>query len=108
MPYLFADARRTGRSKPTAEDPLTETQAYKAYLVAIATVPALGMVLSFEQVQLFYAVCGAMFVPLLAVVLLYLNSRAGLVGSFRTRPLGLVALVITLGFFAWFGLAKYI
>ncbi len=103
VPYLFADTLRLLRRTPTVSRPLTQTRSYKAYLVAIATVPMLGMAFSFEQVQLLYTVCGAMFVPMLAAALLYLNNQRSHMGNRRTSWLGNAALIGTLAFFAWVG-----
>ncbi len=103
VPYLFADTLGLLRRAPRTSRPLTQTRSYKAYLVAIATLPMLGMAFSFEQVQLLYTVCGAMFVPMLAAALLYLNSRRSHMGTNRTGWLGTVAILCTLAFFAWVG-----
>ncbi len=111
VPYLFSDVLRTltpSRGSSFHQKPLTETRSYRVFLVLLATVPALAMVVRFDQLQLAYAIFGAFFVPLLAVVLLTLNSKAGLVGALRTRLLGIIALVVTLGFFVWVGISGYL
>jgi hypothetical protein len=64
-------------------------------------VPALGLLASFRQAQLLYAVVGAAFMPLLALALLILNSRPSLVGGLRNRGLSVAALTATLAFFVW-------
>ena len=43
--------------------------------------PLVSLWYSFREVQKYYAVFGACFMPLLALVLLYLNGRRALVGK---------------------------
>ena len=43
----------------------------------------IGLMYSFKSVQLFYAIIGAMFMPMLALVLLLLNSQSRWVGDFK-------------------------
>jgi Mn2+/Fe2+ NRAMP family transporter len=83
IPYLFADLWRMMKSgKPHHEKVDTESLAYRGYLYAIAVVPLVGMVaVDFRMMQKTYAVVGAWFVPMLAVVLLALNGRAAWVGQ---------------------------
>ena len=72
------------------------------FLLAIATVPIVGLFFSFREVQKFYAVTGAWFVPLLTLSLLILNSRSAWVGeAWRNRPATVVTMLIILGFFSW-------
>ena len=53
-----------------------------------------------------YAVVGAFFLPLLAVVLLVLNGRRQLVGADNNRPWTVVALLGVLCFFTWMAMEK--
>jgi Mn2+/Fe2+ NRAMP family transporter len=108
IPYLFADLwrlllapRRPGaRSDP--EPDLEHTLPARVFLLAIATVPIVGLFFSFREVQKFYAVTGAWFVPLLTLSLLILNSRSAWVGeAWRNRPATVVTMLIILGFFSW-------
>ncbi len=111
VPYLFADfwrlrhdvsSFRSGcdRSAPV----LTRTWAYRGYLLLLATLPVLGTQAEFRQVQKLYAVVGAMFLPMLAAVLLLMNGRADWLGrQYRNGPLATLTLLATLVFFAAFG-----
>jgi len=55
---------------------------YQVYLYGIATAPILGLiVVDFETIQKTYAVVGALFIPMLAAVLLAMNGRAKWVGE---------------------------
>ncbi len=111
-PYLFADTWTLIRARPSAsaalEKPVavdTRSRPYRAYQLAIAVVPMLGLFWSFREVQKIYAVIGASFVPLLALVLLILNGRSEWVGAdFVNRMPTVAVLLATLAFFSWIAL----
>jgi hypothetical protein len=110
VPYLFADSwallngtRENGHKIDTASKP------YRAFLLAIATVPMLGLFWRFRDVQMLYAVIGAWLFPVLALTLLIFNGRTGWVGSrFANRPMTVMALVVVLAFFSYLGLRPYL
>ena len=113
VPYIFADFVGIIRRQPRTgggdagdsggRAPAVDTRGvpYRAYLLAIATVPILGLVLSFQRIQKYYAIVGAGFMPVLALALLILCSRRAWIGGARNRLLGTAALLVTLAFFAW-------
>ena len=101
VPYLFADVLRGLRNAP--ESDLSSTRAFRLFQLALATVPMLGLLTSFRQAQLLYAIAGAAFLPLLAVALLLLNGRSALVGGLRNSQVVSLGLLLTLGFFVWAG-----
>ncbi len=110
VPYIFADTwlvlRRRSPDEP-AKAVSTTSLPYRGFLVALAVVPILGLLTSFERAQLAYTITGAAFLPLLAIVLLVLNTRSAWVGRrFRSGPWGVIALLVTLAFFAWAGWTK--
>jgi Mn2+/Fe2+ NRAMP family transporter len=111
IPYLFADCWRL-LDKPSGGGPgRVETSAapYRAYLLLIAIVPMAGLFWRFRDIQLAYAITGALLFPVLALALLIFNGRAGWVGpAFRNRPLTVAALVIVLLVFSWMGIRPYI
>ncbi|MCA9286535.1 MAG: Nramp family divalent metal transporter, partial [Phycisphaerales bacterium] len=88
VPYLFADTLRivSARRAPTStdrslevkpeRDRLDRTIPYRAFLLAIATLPLVTLWIDFKAVQKTYAIAGAFFLPLLAAALLVLNRRA--------------------------------
>ena len=111
VPYIFADYWRFVRRDPAcaAQAPLPEVDTcgrpYRAYLWVLAVVPMLGLLFSFREVQKVYAVFGALFMPLLALTLLFLNGRSEWVGPrLRNGPAitalltGTVALLLFFGF----------
>jgi Mn2+/Fe2+ NRAMP family transporter len=110
VPYLFADswALLNGtRDTDTRID--TRSKPYRVFLVAIATVPMLGLFWQFRDVQMFYAVIGAWLFPILAVTLLIFNGRRAWVGQqFANRPVTVVALFVVLVFFSYLGLRPYL
>ena len=103
VPYLFADFYRLTRSRQAAaakEKVDTRSWPYQAYLFALATVPAAGLWTSFERAQKLYAIFGALFVPMLAVVLLVLNGQSRLVGKqYRNSWLATLLLIAALALF---------
>jgi Mn2+/Fe2+ NRAMP family transporter len=109
VPYLFADIFGLVRHDHAADGDLgrragvdTTSKAYRGYLVALALVPMVGLLFRFDQVQKAYAVIGATFIPLLALVLLILNSREAWVGKeSNNHPLTNGVLVAILVFFSW-------
>lgn len=109
VPYLFADCwnllKEHGREARTVE---TRSLPYRAYLVAIATVPMLGLFWSFRDIQMVYAVTGALLFPALALALLVFNGRRQWVGGLANRPLTVLALVTVLIFFSVVGLRPFL
>jgi Mn2+/Fe2+ NRAMP family transporter len=114
VPYLFADVWRLffqcgvkdGRKTVVTVD--TRSVPYRTFLIAIATVPMLGLPVSFREVQKLYAVLGAMFIPLLSVVLLLLNGRRAWVGGLQNRWPTVGILLAALAFSGWFAWMKLV
>ncbi|MCE9667538.1 Nramp family divalent metal transporter [Myxococcus stipitatus] len=105
IPYLFADFLRIHRrEKSTASVDLRTTRAWRLYLVALALVPLPMLWVPLQRAQLAYAVVGALFMPLLAATLLWLNNRRDWVGPLRNTWLVNAALVATLLLFLVVGL----
>ena len=109
VPYVFADFWRLrgverGGSASACGAVDVNSAPYRAYLYAIAFVPLLGLAVEFKAMQRTYAIVGALFVPILAIVLLVLNGRSAWVGRrFTNRPLTVVTLIAILAFFVWAG-----
>jgi Mn2+/Fe2+ NRAMP family transporter len=102
-PYLFADLwqqmrRGTGELQPVD----TSSLPYQAYLYAIAIIPIIGLVaVEFRSIQKVNAIVGALFIPMLAAVLLYLNGSSRWVGEkHRNSPFTTAILVGALLLFA--------
>ncbi len=104
VPYLFADSWRLLRKGRRDETVDSRSRPYRWFLAALATVPAIGLWESFQQIQKIYAIVGAAFMPILALTLLLLNGSSKLVGrEMRNGPLTTILLLATLAFFAWAG-----
>ena len=85
VPYLFADfvQQYTSRdSTPRQVD--TRSMIYRSYLVYIA-IPPMALLLADKPVWLViaYAVAGSFFMPLLGIILLFLNNRRRWLGDLR-------------------------
>ena len=111
VPYLFADCWGLLKGEPADAVTRVDTRSapYRAYLLLIATVPMLGLFWGFRDIQLAYAVTGALLFPVLALALLIFNGRSAWVGpKFRNRPLTIAVLVVVLLFFSWIGLRPFV
>ena len=108
VPLLFADFILIGRA-PLAQaetnippeqrrsmSDLSRTPAYRAYLLGLATLPALGVWLDFAVVQRAFGILGSIFIPLLALALLLMNNRRAWVGRHVNGVLTNAALVAAL------------
>lgn len=122
VPYIFADvwfmlfppsnqypdsSLTTIRSDKAFSIELTKTTPYKLYAIALATVPIFGLLISFKEVQKLYALVGVSFLPLLALGLIYMNSRKEVMGDRVNSPLGSIALLFTLFFFGAIAALKW-
>ena len=108
LPMLFTDAWRAfvGQSPLSPED-LPRTWVYRSFLILLATIPILQAGYGFESVQQAYAMFGAFFLPLLAIVLLVLN-RKRLIGSAANRVWTDLALIAVLLFFVGMAIDRII
>jgi Mn2+/Fe2+ NRAMP family transporter len=111
VPYLFCDFVRRPRNKAgsapvsdCARDPL-----YRAYLVAMSTLPMLLLGVG-KPVWLvvLYAVVGALFMPLLAVLLLFMNNRRAWMQAHTNHWLSNSALLLALVLFATLLVHKFV
>ncbi|MFG0332907.1 MAG: Nramp family divalent metal transporter [Maioricimonas sp. JB049] len=104
VPYLFADTYLYDPGATGPRDTARHKRYYRSYLLLTATIPVAGMFGTFEQIQMLYAVFGALFIPLLAVGLLYFNGAGGLVNTqVRNSVLTTCLLLVAVGLFAAFG-----
>jgi hypothetical protein len=95
VPYLFADLWQLMRGVEPGVKVDTRSWPYQAYLFAIGTLPMIGLLtFNFQTMQRVYAVVGALFVPMLAIVLLALNGRRELVGAANCNSRWTVATLV--------------
>lgn len=99
-PYLFADSWQlffVKNNKPSHL--IILSKAYRYYLLALTFIPMLGLFMQFKEAQKLYAVIGALFIPLLALTLLLMNSRKKWLGQHYNSMATNLALTVTLLFF---------
>lgn len=105
IPYLFADTvglfkglgpqERAAMTQPTSKH-------YRAFLAFLTFAPL--SLLLFEKpvgIVVAYTIVGALFMPFLAITLLYMNARRAWVGDWRNGWLSTVLLVAALLVFAY-------
>jgi Mn2+/Fe2+ NRAMP family transporter len=92
VPYIFADYWRLQRPGQHIRV-RTDSWPYRLFLLGLAILPLLQVGHPFREVQKYYAVLGAAFVPLLAIVILILGGRTAWIGrEFRNHPLMILLL----------------
>lgn len=107
VPYIYADlwnARNRlgkGSSAPPLEPSTHTSLAYRLALLFIAIPPLVLLRFPFREVQKIYAITGAYFIPMLAIVLLLLTTRRTFMGSMRSRWPTVGVLALALAFFAY-------
>lgn len=75
VPYLFADFRQTMAGRRMDAEELEKSRDYKVYLLFLGLAPIAIQNLSLSSIAKIYAVLGSLFMPFLALTLLYLNGR---------------------------------
>ena len=100
VPYLFCDFIQAGKQKTIREPIDTGSMTYRGYLLFMAIVPM--VLVDFGKpvwLVVLYAVVGAMFMPLLAALLLFMNNSRAWVGKATNGLYANAALVIALVLF---------
>ncbi len=106
VPYLFADVWRLlwSPNPEQSRPPSRQSWPYRGYLLAIATVPLLGLRFEFQRVQQVYAIVGACFVPAVALLLAWLNGPSQLLPHrYRNSIITTAVLLISVAFFLVYG-----
>jgi Mn2+/Fe2+ NRAMP family transporter len=106
VPYLFADfVGQYSRREPQPCTINTRSRAYRGYLLYI-TIPPMILLLAGKPVWLVlvYAVAGAFFMPLLGILLLFMNNRREWLGGLRNGAVTNLLLLVTV---LAFGLLLY-
>jgi Mn2+/Fe2+ NRAMP family transporter len=103
VPSIFADCwqllTRQSQDAALANSVNPRSSPYLGYQLLLASAPALGLWTSFVEIQKIYAVVGAMFIPLLAGGILWLQSRREVSGPGRGNWLLTLVLVAGMAFF---------
>ena len=106
VPYLFTDMISLIKDKTVSPGRKINTQSkeYRYFLISLSSLPIIGLWVGFAKMQKLYAITGALFIPLLALTLLILNSKhQGMTKEYHNRPITSAVLVIILGFFIYAG-----
>jgi len=110
VPYLFSDflrLRKRAVGEEVREADLAKTRAYRLYLLALTFFPLSLLWFKVQQVQLVYGIVGALFMPFVALTLLWLNNHPRLIGrDFKNGTASNILLAATLAFFLWVGLRE--
>ena len=106
VPYIFADFARLLRGDASNPEDLSRTKSYRFFLVALSILPLAFMGGSLRELQLVYAILGALFLPFLAITLLVLNNRADM-GAGRNRMWSNLGLLAVCGFFLGAALLRF-
>jgi Mn2+/Fe2+ NRAMP family transporter len=113
VPYVFADFVAIVRNvapKDRSDHVSSRSKSYRGYLAFLAVVPIAGLFVDFRDIQKYYAIIGAAFMPFMAFVLLYLNGSGERVGAaFKNRAMTTVVLIGAILFFAlagWYEIQK--
>jgi Mn2+/Fe2+ NRAMP family transporter len=103
IPYLFADFMITFRKKSNSSGKdIQRSTYYNAYLFYLAIPPLLLLLIKQPVwIIMIYTVSGALFMPFLAGVLLYMNNKKELIGDLKNSRLVNLFLIITLLLFAF-------
>jgi Mn2+/Fe2+ NRAMP family transporter len=102
VPYLFADLWSLIQDNEGQRIIDTNSKLYRGYLYALSIVPMIGLWIGFANMQKFYAIIGALFIPMLAVTLLVLNEHL-ISERYRNNPVTTLILVFILLFFLMAG-----
>lgn len=83
VPYLFVDFWRLTSRDATNRDLLSsKSKLYRLHLAALATIPISGLfIFNFSLAMKINGMVGAIFIPMLAIVLLFLNGRPKWIGA---------------------------
>jgi len=104
VPYLFTDVWGQISSNRQTNKKIIDTNSrpYRFYLYAMAIIPMIGLWFGFARMQKLYAIIGALFIPMLVVVLLLLNTRIKYIGKdHKYHAIASIVLIFILGFFIW-------
>ncbi|MEN8216462.1 MAG: Nramp family divalent metal transporter [Pseudomonadota bacterium] len=102
VPYLFADLWSLIQDNDEKRIIDTNSKLYRGYLYALSIIPMIGLWIGFANMQKFYAIIGALFIPMLAVTLLVLNEQL-INKRYRNNPVTTLILVFILVFFLMAG-----
>ena len=113
VPYLFADSWRLmfNHSEDVGNGVDTKSRPYVWYMYGMAAASSAGFWVKesagvgFQEIQKWYAIVGAAFMPILAIALCIMNRR-WIGEKYRTSLAMQLALFATIAFFALYGILE--
>lgn len=96
-PYILADFISKGKAEMKSAHKST---MYRLWLLYIVFVPMISLFVQFSTVQKYYSYFGALVVPFLTIILLYLGRKRFL-GEHCNKPLTVIIGALILAFFAY-------
>ncbi len=108
VPYIFSDFMRL-QKQPEAATQGRKSPYYYGFLCYLAFPPML--LLLFDRpvwIVIIYAICGALFMPFLAITLLYMNNRREWVSSMKNAWYSNALLVLALLVFGYLCYAEVV
>ena len=109
VPYLFTDYVHTSRKRTdtTIDTDYSRTRYYRAYLLYLALPPMILLTVGKPVwIVVIYSVAGAFFMPFLAVLLVYMNSRRDWLGALRNGYATNAVLVLCILLFGYLLIEK--
>lgn len=111
VPYIFADFINNFKSNTEniSEKKLNKSLNYKVFLLLMASLPfALLFIGKPVWLIVVYAIAGSLFMPFLAITLIYLNNKASLIKSDKNSILINIFLIINLLLFLYLAITEII
>ena len=109
VPYLFADFMNTWKNKKVETALLGKTLYYREFLVFIAVIPIIVVVLKKPVwLILVYSITGALFMPFLAITLLWLNNNKKVMQKSVSGNVTNILLIVSLLLFGYLAISEII
>lgn len=108
VPYLFTDAMLSLSERTRGDRASIQYESHRFYrfgVLFLTLVPLLSLVMPFKEIQKLYSFVGALFMPVLAITLLWLNNK-WVTAEFRNSQWINIMLICVFLFFAfvpWIG-----
>lgn len=107
IPQVFADCYYALRGEKVPLQDIAKTRPFRVWLLILALVPILALEFSFKDVQKWYSMVGALFMPVLAATLLWLNRKQLVTDQFKNGAVVTTVLVTVLLFFLYLAVRKF-
>ncbi len=109
IPYLFSDFVSSWKKEEILPTELSNTNYYKLYLVFLA-IPPITLLYFQKPVWLImiYSIAGALFMPFMAITLLWLNNNKKWVTKDKNSLITNILLVLTLCLFAYLAILEVV